>query len=59
MSAASFVPVEVVLETARPPFRARSATVDVVLRHRRRVRVGADFDAALLSRVVQLLEAIP
>lgn len=54
----TFVPVQVVAEPLRPRCQ-QHATMEIVLRRRRRVRVGADFDARLLARVVRVLEAIP
>lgn len=58
-SPAPFVPVEVIGEAVSHLPAARLATVDIVLRRGRRVRVGADFDALLLARIVKVLEAIP
>lgn len=56
----SFVPVIVTpAEPAAPARRARGSTIDIVLRGRRRVRVGPDLDEHLLARVVVALEAIP
>lgn len=56
--APTFVPVTI---TAAPHarIRPRRPTIDVVLRGRRRVRIGPDLDERLLARVVLVLEAIP
>lgn len=55
-----FVPVIVTsAQPTAPVRRARGPTIDIVLRGRRRVRVGADLDVHLLARVVVALEAIP
>jgi transposase len=53
-TAASFMPVRV-REDARAPI-ASDPGVEVILRGGRVVRVGADFDADLLRRVVAALE---
>lgn len=56
----SFVPVIVTpAQPTAPVRRAHGPTIDIVLRGRRRVRVGADLDEHLLARVVVALEAIP
>ena len=56
----TFVPVTVTpAERMSPLRRVRGSTIDVVLRGRRRVRVGPDFDEHLLARVVAVLEATP
>jgi transposase len=48
----TFVPVQLV-----GPRRAGEGTLEVVVRGGRSVRVGSDFDAGLLQRVVAALEA--
>jgi hypothetical protein len=56
----SFVPVIVTpAQPTAPVRRTRGPTIDVLLRGRRRVRVGPDLDEHLLARVVGVLEAIP
>ena len=52
----SFVPVSVV---ADPATVADGGALQVVLAHGRRIEVRAGFDGETLSRLVQLLEAVP
>ena len=55
-----FVPVTVTpAERTATAKLMRGSTIDVVLRGRRRVRVGPGVDEQLLARVVTVLEAIP
>lgn len=56
----TFVPVTVTPAQRTGPARSvRGSTIDVVLRGRRRVRVGPGVDEDFLARVVTVLEAIP
>lgn len=55
----AFVPVQIVSPDEGPRVPPPRSTIDVLVRGRRRVRVGADFDARLLARLVAVLEAIP
>ena len=52
----SFVPVEVALPSLDNP---NGAPLEVVLRGDRRIRVGAQFDAAALEQLVAVLERVP
>ena len=52
----SFVPVEVIASTAD---KTRNGFLEVVLRGERRIRIGSDFDAGTLERLVALLERLP
>ena len=56
----AFVPVTVTsVPSLVPSRRARRTSIDVVLRGRRRLRVGPDVDEHFLARIVLALEAIP
>ena len=52
----SLIPVEVIASTAD---KTRNGFLEVVLRGERRIRVGSDFDAGTLERMIALLERLP
>lgn len=57
LQATGFVEARVVVAGPRGPVAA--STVDIVVGSRRAVRVGGDFDEALVMRIVRLLEREP
>lgn len=56
---AQFIPVEIVGEPTKSARASSTSTMEIALRRHRRIRVGVNFDAHLLARLVKVLETIP